>query len=815
MLVPVSVAPMQVLLVEDNQIDASVVLGRMRHFADMRFHWVESLAGCLAFLSVHRVDALLLDLNLGDGAGTALIDAVRAAAQGAAIVILTGNDDEETGLLSLRHGCQDFLVKGRTDGPLIRQTILHSILRHRLDQARLAAEEKARQGEQLAAMILHTAPEAMLVIDADDKVIRANAHAAALFGHGPEALLGKPLPILVPDLPADAGETVGLRRDGGSFPIQVRVGALHFGDESYRVVSIQDLTARKVAEAESRLHGEIFTHAQEGVLVTDTSGTILSANPAFCRMTGYELDELVGSPSGFLRSGRHPDDFYGDMWEVLHRDGHWSGEICNRRRDGDVIPQWVSISAVRDANGSVGNYVGVYMDISALKRHEEALRHMAHHDALTGLPNRLLLADRLDVALAKARRTGKMVAVAYVDLDGFKPVNDRLGHHVGDSVLIQAGRRLLDSVAADDTVARLGGDEYVLVMQDMDDDQQCRQRLSQVLTAMAEPMRFLDEDSAISITASIGAALYPNDDSDPDTLLRHADRAMYQAKQEGRNRLAMFDPQLDLQGTLRRNTMKSVRLALEDGQFVLFYQPKVNMRLGTVVGAEALIRWLHPERGLLPPAEFLPLIEDDSLDLAIGEWVTRSSLAQMAAWKRAGAVIPVSVNVAASHLLSNDFAGRLEEILAEFPDVPPRMLQLEVVETAALEDIGRAREVLEACRALGVSVALDDFGTGYSSLTYLRHLPIDTLKIDRSFVLNLPDDMDDLTIVRGVIVLAAGFGRDVLAEGIEKTEHGDMLLELGCELGQGYRIAPPMPAGDFLGWLAAWQPEESWCKPSA
>jgi EAL domain-containing protein (putative c-di-GMP-specific phosphodiesterase class I) len=256
--------------------------------------------------------------------------------------------------------------------------------------------------------------------------------------------------------------------------------------------------------------------------------------------------------------------------------------------------------------------------------------------------------------------------------------------------------------------------------------------------------------------------------------------------------------------------MKSVRQGLEDGQFVLFYQPKVNMRQGIVVGAEALIRWLHPDKGLLQPAEFLPLIEDDSLDLAIGEWVMRSALTQMTAWKRAGAVIPVSVNIAAGHLLNEGFVVRLATILAEFEDVPPRMLQLEVVETAALEDIARAREVLGACRALGVSVALDDFGTGYSSLTYLRHLPIDTLKIDRSFILNLPDDADDLTIVRGVIVLAAGFGRDVLAEGIEKIEHGEMLLELGCELGQGFRIAPPMPAGDFLGWQKAWKPDARW-----
>lgn len=802
--------PLRVLLVEDNRVDAALVLGRMERFADMRLHWVESLAGCQAFLGVHGADAVLLDLTLGDAAGTFLIDSVRDVAGDAAIVILTANDDEETGLLALRHGCQDFLVKGRSDGPLIRQTILHSLVRHRLERARLAAEEKARQGEQLADMILHTAPEAMLVVDRDDIVIRANAHAGKVFGHGTQSLIGKKRGVLLPACPDQGGACVGRRIDGSSVPLRVEVNTLRFGDNDYRILGIQDLSERHAAKAELRLHGEIFTHVQEGVVIADADGVILSANPAFCRLSGYDEDELVGSPTSFLNGGHHRTSDHVDLGEAVRRDGRWSGEIWYRHRDGHVVPHWVSLAAVQDELGKVVNFVGVYMDISTLKRHEDALRHMAHHDALTGLPNRVLLADRLTQALEHGRRTGKMVAVAYVDLDGFKPINDRLGHHVGDAILVQVGQRLRQAVGIDDTVARLGGDEYVLVLQDIADEDQCRHVLEQVLNAVAAPMVISGLAAPQSITASVGIALFPRDDCDPDTLLRHADRAMYQAKQDGRNRYVLFDPNLDLEHSLRRDAARSLRAALDSGQFVLFYQPKVNMRLGQVVGAEALIRWLHPERGLLPPAEFLPLIEDDLLDVAIGEWVIRTSLAQMRVWKRNGAVIPVSVNIAAGHLLSGDFAESLERLLRQFPEVPPRMLQIEVVETAALEDVGRAREVLEQCRRLGVSVALDDFGTGYSSLTYLRNLPIDTLKIDRSFVANLPDDNEDLAIVQGVIVMANGFGRTVLAEGIEKVEHGDMLLSLGCELGQGYRIAPPMPADDFLGWIEAWRPEASW-----
>ncbi|MCA1906801.1 MAG: EAL domain-containing protein [Magnetospirillum sp.] len=805
-----SSSPLRVLLVEDNRVDASLVLGRMQRFDDMRLHWVESLAGCQAFLGVHGADAVLLDLTLGDAAGTALIDSVREVAGDAAIVILTGNDDEETGLLALRHGCQDFLVKGRCDGPLIRQTILHSLVRHRLERARLAAEEKARQGEQLADMILHTAPEAMLVIDRDDVVVRANAHAGMVFGHGTQTLIGKKRALLLPDCPDTGGACVGLRIDGSTVAVRVEVNALRFGDDDYRILGIRDLSALQAAEAEQRLHGEIFAHVQEGVVIADPDGTILAVNPAFCRLSGYDEDELVGSPASFLHGGHHHTADHVDPCEMLRRDGHWTGEIWYRHRDGDVTPHWVSLSAVRDDQGEVSNFVGVYMDISTLKRHEDALRHMAHHDALTGLPNRVLLADRLTRALERGRRNGRMVAVAYVDLDGFKPVNDRLGHHVGDSVLIQVGQRLRDAVGDDDTVARLGGDEYVLILQDVADQDQCRHLVERVLNSVAAPMVVGENGQTQTITASVGVALFPRDDSDPDTLLRHADRAMYQAKQDGRNRFVLFDPQLDLDHGLRHDAMRSLRAALDAGQFVLFYQPKVNMRLGQVVGAEALIRWLHPERGLLPPAEFLPLVDDDALDCAIGEWVVRTSLAQMRAWKRQGAVIPVSVNIAAGHLLSPGFAEKLGRLLRQFPEVPPRMLQIEVVETAALEDVARARDVLEQCRHLGVSVALDDFGTGYSSLTYLRNLPIDTLKIDRSFVCNLPDDNEDLAIVQGVIVMANGFGRTVLAEGVEKAEHGDMLLSLGCELGQGYRIAPPMPADDFLGWIEAWRPDASW-----
>nr|WP_286208835.1 EAL domain-containing protein [Azospirillum sp. A1-3] len=453
--------------------------------------------------------------------------------------------------------------------------------------------------------------------------------------------------------------------------------------------------------------------------------------------------------------------------------------------------------------------------LKARNQAELALQRLAHHDALTGLPNRILLADRMEQAMTEAKRTGRTIAVAYLDLDGFKPINDRFGHHMGDILLQELAYRLSDVMQAGDTLARLGGDEFVVLLLDLKGLDDCTATLDHLLAAVREHIHLPQLTDPLSVTASLGVTLYPFDDADPDTLLRHADHAMYQAKNKGRNCYQLYDPEEERHHATWQANRDCIYAALHAGQFELYYQPKVNMRLGTVVGAEALIRWNHPEQGFLPPGQFLPLIESSELDIEVGEWVIRTALAQIAAWKTTGHAIPVSVNIAAAHLLHPDFPVRLTAILAEYPSVPPGMLQIEVVETAALEDIARAKLTLDTCRHLGVSGALDDFGTGYSSLTYLRHLPIDTLKIDQSFIRHLEEDADDLTIVKSIIVLAQGLGRAVVAEGVEKVEHGTTLLMLGCDLGQGYGIARPMPASAFLPWMHGWAPDPAWLETLA
>ena len=464
---------------------------------------------------------------------------------------------------------------------------------------------------------------------------------------------------------------------------------------------------------------------------------------------------------------------------------------------------------LRREDGTIYALCGISTDISEAKAHEEQLKHIAHYDALTTLPNRVLLADRLQQAMTHAQRRGQLLAVAYLDLDGFKMINDQHGHKTGDQLLIALANAMKDRLREGDTLARLGGDEFIAVLIDLDSVAGSLPMLTRLLAAAAQPVRI--GDSVLQVSASLGVTFYPQaDDVDADQLLRQADQAMYQAKLAGKNRYHVFDADQDRSVRGYHESLEHIRRALTDQEFVLHYQPKVNMRTGQVIGVEALIRWQHPERGLLAPSVFLPVIEDHPLAVDIGDWVIDSALLQAERWQALGLDIPVSVNIGARQLQQNDFVDRLRARLAAHPAVKPSALVMEVLETSALEDLARVSAVIESCRNFGVLFSLDDFGTGYSSLTYLKRLSVDQLKIDQSFVRDMLDDPDDLAILGGVLSLATAFRREVIAEGVETVEHGTMLLQLGCELAQGYGIARPMPAADVPAWCASWQPDPEW-----
>jgi diguanylate cyclase (GGDEF)-like protein/PAS domain S-box-containing protein len=570
-----------------------------------------------------------------------------------------------------------------------------------------------------------------------------------------------------------------------------------------------DITERKIAEEKLQLAASVFSHAREGITITNTAGDIIDVNRAFSQITGYSRDEVLGRNPRFLNSGRQSRSFYTTMYADLQSKNHWYGEVWNRRKNGEVYAQMLTISTVRDGRGKVTHYVAMFFDITTIKEHQKQLEHIAHYDALTDLPNRVLLADRLHQAMVQAQRRRQLLAVAYLDLDGFKEINDTYGHSAGDQLLISVSANMKSALRQGDTLARLGGDEFVAVMADLADASACGTTLSRLLSAASQPMMF--GDVQLKVSASVGVTFYPQTEAvDADQLMRQADQAMYQAKVSGKNRYHAFDAVHDRSVRGLHESLDEIARALERHEFVLFYQPKVNLRTGKVMGAEALIRWQHPVRGLLQPDQFLPVIDDHVLGVQVGEWVIGNAVAQMQQWQAMGLQLQVSVNVGARQLQQGDFVQKLSDTLALHPSVAPTLLQIEVLETSALQDLERTAQVIHASTQLGVTFALDDFGTGYSSLTYLKHLPVTVIKIDRSFVHDMLDDADDLAILEGVIGLARTFHREVIAEGVETVAHGTRLLQLGCELAQGYGIARPMPADDFPGWVANWQPHPAW-----
>lgn len=590
-----------------------------------------------------------------------------------------------------------------------------------------------------------------------------------------------------------------------------------------------DIAAKREAEAALQESEQKFrqqTQRLEEVIFGTDAGTwewnvqtddaVLNAR--WAEMLGYTLDELLQLCNGSLKRTAlavlvHPDGLKhaGDVMErcfnhetetfdcevqMQHQNGHWVWVLARGR-----VVEWTD-------DGKPLRMSGTHQDITQMKKSEQQLLHIAHFDLLTGLPNRVLLGERLQRAMAQSQRRGDTVAVAYLDLDGFKEVNDRHGHDVGDELLIALAQRMKATMREIDTLARIGGDEFVAVLVDLASPLDCHPALARLLQAASEQV--ILGDAVLQVSASIGVTLSPQDGADADQLLRHADQAMYLAKQAGKNRYQLFDVGQAAAVEAQRESLDRIRRAMDRHEFVLHYQPKVNMKTGELIGAEALIRWQHPERGLLPPAAFLPIIENHTISVEVGEWVIDSALAQITQWKGAGLDIPVSVNVSARQLQQADFALRLSELLGAHPDVQPNSLELEILETSALEDIKNVSEVMFACRKIGVRFALDDFGTGYSSLTYLKSLPADVLKIDQTFVRDMLDDTDDLAIVEGVMGLANAFRRIAIAEGVETIAHGELLLSLGCELAQGYAIARPMPAADFPGWAASWRPDPAW-----
>jgi diguanylate cyclase (GGDEF)-like protein/PAS domain S-box-containing protein len=570
----------------------------------------------------------------------------------------------------------------------------------------------------------------------------------------------------------------------------------------------RDVTERAHREQQLLMHASVFDNAREAIFITDLEPKIIAVNPAFTRILGYDADAVIGENPSLLQSGRHGPDFFSEFWDTLRQRGHWEGEIWDRHRDGEMVAGHLSVAAVEDHQGKPVHYISLFTDISQQKEQEMELQRLASYDPLTGLPNRSLLNDRMQQSMALARRNGAALAVCYMDLDGFKAINDRLGHDVGDELLIQVAGRLRQLLRGYDTASRLGGDEFLLLISNIDDVDTCSSLMQRVLEALSAP--YLLQGHFSELSASIGVTLYPADDVDADTLIRHADQAMYRAKEGGRNRFEIFDLSMEERSRDYRERIAEVGGALATERLVLHYQPKVDMRAGTVYGVEALVRWDHPTRGLLYPGDFIDYLDDPLHFEVFGRWVLRTAMSQLREWRAQGLDMTLSVNISGKHLQVPDFVPELRMLLRQYPDVPPERLELEILETSALEDLEGVSEVICQCRDLGVRFAIDDFGTGYSSLVYLRNLQANVVKIDQTFVRKMLDNDEDCAIVEGVIRLAQVFDREVIAEGVETEAHGLELLRLGCGCAQGWFIAKAMPSDEFPRWREGFSAAESW-----
>ena len=574
------------------------------------------------------------------------------------------------------------------------------------------------------------------------------------------------------------------------------------GGEVLRMVgTIQDVTERTRAEERLGLFATIFEHAAEGVVVTDGENRIEMVNEAYCVITGYAREELIGHTPRDLRSGYHDDDFYQTMWRSLKRDGKWCGEIWDRRKDGEVFPKWLSIFVLKDGRGAVRHHVGIFTDITEMKEKEQRLQRLAYYDGLTGLANRAQFIERLKQEMAVAKRRDEPLALLFIDLDRFKAVNDGFGHDVGDEVLRQAAERMRDCVRESDILARLGGDEFTLLLTAVKDGQGAAQVAEKVVAALTREFRVGERRA--SIGASVGISLYPRDGEEFEALLLSADRAMYHAKEEGGGGVTFSSAALNQQVKRRLFLDHALRRALEEGQLELHYQPQVELASGRITGMEALLRWNHPQEGVISPVEFIPRAESTLLILPIGEWVLRQACEQNRAWQAAGLpAVPVAVNFSAAQFTQPGMARMVNDTLIS-SDLAPCFLDVEVTESVSMKLPERTISTLSQLRECGAGCSIDDFGTGYSSLSYLKRFPVDKLKIDRAFVRDLAHDRNDRGIATAVVQLARSMELKVVAEGVEDAMQRDLLTELGCDFAQGFYFARPLDAAAMGRFLAA------------
>ena len=757
-----------------------------------------------------KVDVVLLDVLLPDGDGFSLCREFLATPQGKdlPVAMVTGLGDLESIRLSYDSGATDFITKPVSWGTLPYR--LHYLLRASRAIADLSLSESKTRA------LLSGIPDIIMRIHKDFRVLDMQVGSYVFdmdewlnpVPDSNEQVLPQQV-VQVLSAPVHAaliGQGLQLVEFQWSRePRRVRFWEARIlqRDSEEVLVVVREITQRKQQENQMRLWAKMFEGSNEAILITDAEFHILSVNKAYVAMMGFSQEEIIGIDTVEVGAQLHTHSFYRNMIALLKERGHWQGELFNQRKSGEIFPCWFSITQVTDADGNPENYIAIFNDITEHKNSRAQIEFLAHHDNLTGLPNRVLLNDRLDMAITQAQRQDEKLGVLFIDLDRFKNINDSLGHSVGDGILKEAALRLSDSIRTGDTVSRLGGDEFVVLFPKVRDESALADLTVKLCHSLQQP--YIVDGISLHITPSVGIAVFPGDGVDPSSLIKNADAAMYLAKEKGRNNYQFYTPVLNARTLDRLKLESDLRQAIELNQLELHYQPQIVGKSGELWGAESLVRWRHPERGLVSPADFIPLAEETGLIVDLGDWVMKTAVSQLAQWVAQGReAMVVSINISALQFRQADFARHVETILRE-RNVNPAQVELELTETMLMNDVEAAINTLNELRAMGVRLAIDDFGTGFSSLNYLRRFPINVLKIDQSFVREMRKEPETLAIVESIIGLAHSLGKETIAEGVETIEDYELLCERGCRLLQGYYIARPMPAQAF----------DSWCKEHA
>lgn len=711
------------------------------------------------------------------------------------------------------------------DGSIVWYSFVHDVT------ARRIVEQQLSEQQSLCASVLATAMDAVVAVDQDLNIAVFNKAAEIMFGHAAENVIGQPYTLLAPRAqtrsnlkqfaligsasridyaPARSARLVGLRSNGQEFPVEVSMSRTEARKNSILTAILRDVTERDRDEAHLRQAAAVFDNSQEAIVITDGAGSIIRVNPSFRRISGFEDSKVLGRTLTLLRSGRNEIHLYRQIAEKVAATGTWQGEAWIRSRNGSHTPHWVVVSTVHNVGDKPANHVVSFVDISRIKHTEIQLNHLALHDTLTGLPNRHLLNQRLARAIERSRQTERLGAVLFIDLDRFKTVNDSLGHQAGDELLRSIATRLKLRVRGGDTVSRLGGDEFVIVLEDIDDPGNACKVAQDIIEIIEEPVA-VSCGHEVYVSASVGISFFPTDAETAEDLIQRADSALYAAKQSGRSVHRCYDVALTIAANERLKTESRMRRALVRNEFLLHYQPIIDLQRKRVVGAEALIRWNDPLHGFIQPLSFIPLAEETGFIVPLGDWVIRQACSQFNTWRQAGIDLDIlSINVSARQFRLSDLPQRIEAVLREM-DFPASCIEIEITESALMEEGTEAIKKLDALKKIGVHLSIDDFGTGYSSLSCLKRFPLDTLKVDRSFIRDVPTDTTATQITQAIILLAKTLNLHAIAEGVETLEQADFLKAEGCQLAQGYYFSQPLAPEDFVTWLSHW-PQALLCK---